>query len=99
MAIAAVRLCRRLSSVTADLHAPLLKDTYSYFLKSLEILHGNFLPAHYRAIGWSVFAAPFLALVSSAGLQQKMLFTYIISAFTSALIVFPAYYLLRQFVE
>lgn len=74
----------------------LREDSYTYFLKSLEIIKGDFTPVLSHEIGLSLIAAPIFALFGSHSIFEKMIIAEIFSAVVGTLVILPVYYLCKQ---
>lgn len=77
----------------------LIEDAYTYLLKSIEIINGNFTPVLSHAMGLSFFVAPFLYFFGNGNLLQYMHLANTLNALIGALIVIPTFLISREFVR
>jgi 4-amino-4-deoxy-L-arabinose transferase-like glycosyltransferase len=77
----------------------LQKDAYVYFLKAIEIAHGNFIPSQSQAVGLSLFSAPFFLIFGNDSLLHNMAVAKVVSCLFGAAVIFPIYLLVKELAD
>ncbi|NMC05037.1 MAG: oligosaccharide flippase family protein [Candidatus Lokiarchaeota archaeon] len=92
MLMAVVVVAFILRATLVNMSYPLIDDNFHYMIKAIEISKGNWTPMQPWGMGWSIILAPFMAMMNSSSIFEKMLFISFLSLVFEAAAIIPLFY-------